>query len=242
MIHPCSAMQNMLAARRAEEVQLRIHPSIVVWLLTFVIPLVTLTPRIARSFRRRGEPAKSETKTDQWLEAIRLLAGIALAFSMWRALRMISPDPGMLRASTAFAASIYATIYVSEVLDQSRRRDATVWIAKAWMSTIVFGTVCLGALGAVHWLRSMPRSAERPIHLTYPVQGKWLVVAGGRNAWLNHHHHGNPNAQNQAIDLISADPASPTEGRLVYAPLASLYAHAMGRKSHWRICRQIRSR
>lgn len=84
--------------------------------------------------------------------------------------------------------------------------------------------VASAMLSFVLFLRSVPGPLADAVHLQYPVRGRWRAATGGRTA-LTNYHHGNPTAQNYAVDLVYEEGES--EGQPVYAPVEGIVIEAV---------------
>lgn len=86
--------------------------------------------------------------------------------------------------------------------------------------------VALGMLGFVFYLKMFPNAS--PLRVEAPLAGNWRVVSGGRSP-LTNHHHGNPESQNYAVDLVLADGEDEaSRGQIVYSPVDGRVEKAVG--------------
>jgi hypothetical protein len=97
------------------------------------------------------------------------------------------------------------------------------WCAWKLAAPVLAAALGGGLFAFAVYLRSVPGGRAEALRLACPVRGTWRVVTGGRSA-LTNYHHGNPPAQNCALDLVRLDDES--EGAPVYAPLAGLVVEA----------------
>lgn len=105
---------------------------------------------------------------------------------------------------------------------RSRTTRPSPWL---WFSSLTSFGVGIMTLGIVLYLGSSPGSEADGIILDYPVSGEWIVATGGRS-WITNYHHGRPDSQNLAIDIVRADGNS--DGAPIYGPAKGIVIKAIG--------------
>jgi hypothetical protein len=95
-----------------------------------------------------------------------------------------------------------------------------------WVNAVASVAFVAGLIGLRWWVYSIPDSGRPAVVATFPLQGEWTCVAGGRWA-IRNPHAGNPPEQSLAVDLaITGAPAS-GYGEPVFSPIAGRVERAI---------------
>ncbi len=120
----------------------------------------------------------------------------------------------VLGFSVLFATCVDTFIIIR--FSSSSKSEKNSWITAAFSLSTGLLT-----LAFVLYLRLPPANG---IQLAFPVKGEWKVVTGGRTS-LTNYHHGNPDSQNYAVDIIVRKGDS--AGEPIYAPLIGIVVRAI---------------
>jgi hypothetical protein len=197
-------------------------------LLVNVLALWVVASALLKAWRRQRAHAASKSPSEIIsLSAIgQVIGGVLLAAALYSASGLFLTGPVLARVHLLAGA-----ILLAAVIDGA---GAFVWAGdpreRSWIALVSAATtlVCGVALfGFAHHLRSVPGPRAAAIHAEYPVRGRWRVVTGGRTAITNY-HHGRPESQNCAVDMVLDGPENASWGEPVFAPVSGVVTTAVG--------------
>ena len=176
--------------------------------------------RILRAERKKPDTPPPETHRPVMTPQLLMVAAavLILASIYWGARLFVTGKTFtaslVLGFSVLFSTCVDAFILIGFTSFPKSGKDS--WVAAGL--SLVIGFL---AIAFVLYLRVPPGNG---IQLSLPVKGEWKVITGGRTS-LTNYHHGNPDSQNYAVDIISSKGDS--AGERIYAPLSGIVAKAI---------------
>jgi len=146
-----------------------------------------------------------------------------LSIGMFRGARLFFVEETL--TSINILAAVLLVLSAAEALMTWLFPVPIEWKWSALISSLVAPLLGVGVFLSALWLTSVPGNSANAIHLSYPIKGEWIVVTGGRSRITNY-HHGRPESQNFAIDIIRR--RGPSEGEPIYSPVDGIVEVEIG--------------
>jgi len=178
--------------------------------------------------RDKNAPESISTKSIL-LSLFPFSGGIFLSLAIFRGARIFLSD-SLLKTSYILAGSVFLTVLIDLVADYRYPVARTQKeIRKKTINIILIALTGMIVFLIVVYLRSMPGSKRDACNMTIPFRGKWRVITGGRFKFMNY-HHGNPDAQNYAVDFVKLGLEGASRGQKIFAPVTGKIVKAVGNR------------
>jgi hypothetical protein len=171
--------------------------------------------RFARQRPKRAQSAPEAITLAEIIYALlRCLGAALIGVSLWLVAGAVFPE-GSESAGRMLAGAIAVSVLLEFFRDVRNQNAARCTAKMASVATLTVGISTVA--GSVYVLSCPPGALDAQSPLTVVAR----VVAGGRTALTNYHHH-SPVSQDLAVDLVCEIDGSPAEGAIVHAPVAAL--------------------